>query len=103
MARALDFLHRGDMDVVLAGDKNDPGFAALAKESRRRFLPHAVLLHADGGEGQKFLAGKNEAVGAMTPVNGKAAAYVCYKQACQPPVTTPEALAKLLENHPRST
>lgn len=101
MARALDFLHRGDMDVVLAGDKTDAGFAALAKEARRRFLPHAVLLHADGGEGQKFLATKNEAVGAMTPVDGKAAAYVCFKQACQPPVTAPEALAKLLENHPR--
>ncbi len=36
-----------------------------------------MLLHADGGDGQAFLAGKNEALGSMKTVNGEAAAYVC--------------------------
>ncbi len=97
MVTAFDFLNKGDMDVVLAGQASDASFAALAKETRHRFLPHAVLLHADGGEGQKFLAEKNDSVGAMSPVNGQASAYVCNNHTCKAPVTSPEALAKLLE------
>lgn len=96
MVAALDFMEHGTMEIVLAGNKEDTGFQALAKEVRKRFLPHAVLLHADGGEGQKFLAQASEAVANMKPVGGKAAAYVCKNQACQAPVTTVEALAKLL-------
>ena len=80
--------------TLLLAEGDDP---ALAKEVRKRHLPHAVLLHADGGEGQAFLARKNEALGAMKPVNGKAAAYVCVKRACKAPVTSAEALGKLLD------
>jgi hypothetical protein len=98
LVTAFDFLQKGDMDVVLAGDSKDAAFGALAKETHRRFLPHAVILHADGGEGQKFIAEKNQTVGAMSPVDGKPSAYVCKNKACQAPVTTVEALAKVLEN-----
>ena len=63
---------------------------------RRRFLPHTVLLHADGGAGQQWLAAQNEAVGGMTPVGGQPAAYVCQNYACQAPITDPAALEKLL-------
>jgi uncharacterized protein len=96
MVTALDFLHHGDMEVVLAGNKTDPAFQALAKEVRRHFLPLAVVLHADGGDGQKFLAEKNETLANMEPVGGKAAAYVCRNQTCQAPVTTPAELSQLL-------
>jgi uncharacterized protein YyaL (SSP411 family) len=97
MVAALDFQKRGDMEIVLAGDKDDAGFKALAATVRKKFLPHTVLLHADGADGQKFLGTKNEAIAGMSPVGGKAAAYVCKNQSCQAPVTTVEALEKLLE------
>jgi uncharacterized protein len=97
MTAALDFLHHGDVEVVLAGDQSDPAFQALAKELRHHFLPLAVVLHADGGEGQKFLAEKNEAIASMGPVSGRPAAYVCRNRTCQAPVTTPEALGRLLD------
>ncbi len=97
MVSALDYQRHGEMEIVLAGDKSDPAFATLAKEVRKRYLPHAVLLHADGGEGQQFLAQKNEALGAMKPVGGKAAAYVCVKRACKAPVTSVEELGELLK------
>jgi uncharacterized protein YyaL (SSP411 family) len=97
MVSAFDYERHGDMEIVLAGDKENPAFAALAKEVRKRYLPHAVLLHADGGEGQQFLAQRNEALGAMKPVDGQPAAYVCVNHACKAPVTSVEALGKLLE------
>ncbi|HEY2573759.1 MAG TPA: hypothetical protein VGH65_06810, partial [Verrucomicrobiaceae bacterium] len=97
MVTALQFLHQGDMEIVLAGDKNDAAFQTLAKETHRHFLPLAVVLHADAGEGQKFLAEKNEAIGNMAPVGGEASAYVCRNQVCQAPVTTPEALGRILK------
>ena len=97
MTSALDFQHHGDMEIVLAGDKNDAAFQSLAKEVRTRHLPNAVILHADGGEGQKFLGEKNEAIAAMSPIDGKAAAYVCRNRVCNAPVTSAAELVRLLE------
>lgn len=94
MAFALD--HRGKQQVVLAGDSGTPEFQALAASVRKRFLPNAALLHADGGGGQEWLAQFNEAVAGMKPVGGQAAAYVCQNFTCQAPVTTVEALEKAL-------
>ncbi|HSJ04986.1 MAG TPA: thioredoxin domain-containing protein, partial [Verrucomicrobium sp.] len=73
MTSALYFSHYGEMEIVFAGDSKDPGFQALVQAARQQYLPNAVLLHADGAEGQAFLAKANEALGAMKPVNGKAA------------------------------
>jgi uncharacterized protein YyaL (SSP411 family) len=97
MVSAMAYAKHGEMEIVLAGDKADPAFAALAKEVRQRFLPHAVLLHADGGEGQQYLSQKNEALGAMKPVDGRPAAYVCVNRACKAPVTSTAMLGDLLE------
>lgn len=96
LVMAADFLERGKQQIVLAGDKSSPEFLALAAIVHHRLLPHAVLLHADGGAGQAWLGDKNEALAAMQPVDGKPAAYVCQNYTCQAPVTTGEALEKLL-------
>ncbi|MFZ4764528.1 MAG: thioredoxin domain-containing protein, partial [Roseimicrobium sp.] len=102
MVCALDYLRHGETEIVLAGVRGEPGFEALATDVRRRSLPHAVVLHADGGEGQAFLAQNNKALAAMKPVNGQAAAYVCRNRTCQAPVTSVEALAKLLDPAPKN-
>ena len=96
LVMAADFLESGKQQIVLAGDATSPEFQALAAVVHRRLLPKAVLLHADGGEAQAWLGKQNEALAAMKPVEGKAAAYVCQNYACQAPVTTKEALEKLL-------
>jgi len=62
----------------------------------RHFLPKAVLLLADGEEGQKYLGEKNEAIRAMSMVDGNAAAYVCQNFTCKAPVTNTKELAELL-------
>lgn len=99
MISALDFSQHGDMEIVLAGDKEDAGFKALAAEVHKAYLPHAVIIHADQGEGQAYFSRHNQALAAMKPVAGKAAAYVCRNRVCQAPVTSVEQLKKLLGNN----
>src|SRR5438132_1154093 len=108
MLVALEYSLAKPRQIVIAG-KIDPlkdGFAmannnatkTLLAELHRHFLPNKILMLADGAEGQKFFAEKNEAIGAMTPIDGKPAAYVCENFTCKAPVTNPKALRDLLSN-----
>jgi uncharacterized protein YyaL (SSP411 family) len=63
----------------------------------RHFLPTTILLLADGADSQKYLGEKNEAIRAMSMVDGKPAAYVCENFACKAPATDLKALRALLE------
>jgi uncharacterized protein YyaL (SSP411 family) len=81
---------------VIAGDRDSAEVRALAAEVHRHFIPQKILLLADGGEGQRFLEEKLEALRGMKPVNGKPAAYICENFTCKAPVTDPKALGELL-------
>jgi len=83
--QAMDFQLAPVKEVALAGDDTQP----LERVVRRRFRPHLVLA---GGrpDGVPLLAGRE-------PVDGRAAAYVCERFACQRPVTEPDELAALLD------
>ena len=106
MLVAVDYSLSKPRQVVIAGKINPlkDGFAvansnetkALLAEVHRYFLPRKILILADGGEGQKFFSEKNEAIRAMSPVDGKPAAYVCENFACKAPVTDPKVLGNLL-------
>jgi len=106
MLVAVDYSLSKPRQVVVAGKIDPPkdGFAvansnetkALLAEVHRHFLPRKILILADGGEGQKFFSEKNEAIRAMSPVDGKPAAYVCENFTCKAPVTDPKALGNLL-------
>jgi len=96
MVQALDFLEKGKQQIVLAGEEKDADFQALLHTVRSHFLPHAVVMHADGSERQAFHSQHNEALAAMTAVKCKPAVYVCQNYTCQAPVTEVDALKKLL-------
>ena len=108
MLVALEYSLAKPRQIVIAGkiDSLKDGFAVannnatktLLAELHRHFLPNKILMLADGAEGQKFFADKNEAIGAMTPIDGKPAAYVCENFTCKAPVTDPKALGNLLSN-----
>ena len=108
MLVALEYSLAKLRQIVIAGkiDSLKDGFAVtnnnatktLLAELHRHFLPNKILMLADGAEGQKFFAEKNEAIGAMTPIDGKPAAYVCENFTCKAPVTDPKALGNLLSN-----
>jgi uncharacterized protein YyaL (SSP411 family) len=96
MLVALDFSSSKPRQIVIAGKKDAPDTKTLLKEVHRHFLPKTILLLADGGEGQKYLAERNEAIRAMSMVDGKPAAYVCENFTCKAPVTDSKALSQLL-------
>ncbi len=96
MLVALDLSLAKPRQIVIAGQCESAETCALLAEVHRRFIPNKILLLADGGEGQRYLEEKLEALLGMKPVDGKAAAYVCEDFMCKAPVTNPKALGKLL-------
>jgi uncharacterized protein YyaL (SSP411 family) len=96
MLVALDYSLSKPRQIVIAGKKDAPGTKALVKEVHRHFLPNTVVFLTDGAEGQKYLGEKNEAIRAMSPIDGKSTAYVCQNFTCKAPVTDPKQLAELL-------
>ena len=82
--------------IVIAGKKDSLETKALLKEVHRHFLPNTIVILADANEGQKYLGEKNEAIRAMSFVEGKPAAYVCENFTCKAPVTDVKQLSDLL-------
>jgi uncharacterized protein YyaL (SSP411 family) len=83
LLQAIDFHVASVKEVALAGADT----ADLERVVRSEFRPHIVL--AGGGGDVPLLEGRTE-------VDGRAAAYVCERFACQRPVTEPEQLRDLL-------
>ncbi len=97
MLCALDFSLAKPKQIIIAGQPGAADTRDLLQEVRRHYLPNTIVLLADGGEGQGYLAGKLEEIKAMKPIDGKAAAYVCENFTCKAPVTSVEDLRKLLK------
>ncbi len=85
LLQAMDFHLSPVQEVALVGDPLEP----LERVVRGRFRPHLVLAGGARG-GVPLLEGRE-------PVEGRAAAYVCERFACQRPVSEPEELAALLD------
>ncbi len=87
LLQALDFHLATTREVALVGDDT----RALERVVRGAFRPHLVLAGGDGTEagGVPLLEGR-------TPLDGRAAAYVCEGFACKQPVSEPGALEALL-------
>jgi uncharacterized protein len=98
MLVALDLSLASPRQIVIAGEPESADTRALLAEVHRHFIPNKVLLLADGGEGQRYLEEKLEALRGMKPVDRKAAAYLCENFTCKAPVTDPKELEKLLRS-----
>jgi uncharacterized protein len=80
--RHHDFMQRGPLEIVFAGDRAQPALLPLVETVHRTYQPSRVLAFADDvpvGQGR-------------VPIDGKPAAYVCRNRTCDAPVTTAEAL-----------
>jgi hypothetical protein len=87
LLQALDSWLEEPRRVVLVGDPATPPLQALLRALHTVYLPHKVVL------GQR---GPVDPFARTLPARGEAVAYVCTGQACQPPVTDPESLQRLL-------
>ena len=88
MLAAAEFYLSDPRQIVFAGEHPK----ALVRAFYAKFVPNRVVMQAE-----PVLAQWNPAVASMHEINGRAAAYVCRRYACQLPVTEVDALLKLIQ------
>ena len=93
MGAALSTYCAGLRQVVIVGE--EAGTDALWTIPAGRYMPFAFTLVLSAPQ-QAALAAVLPLVRSMSPVDGRAAAYVCRDFACRPPVTDAEALEREL-------
>jgi hypothetical protein len=81
--------------IVIAGDPAGDDFRALVAVTHERIGPRQVLLAADQGEGQAWLAVRRPYLAEMKAIDGRATAYVCENFTCRQPVTDPAELRRI--------
>ncbi len=81
-------------EVAIVGEPD--ARAALVRVVREAHRPHVVLAGGDGDPDGPAAAAIPLLAG-RRPLEGRAAAYVCERFACQAPVGEPAALAALLD------
>jgi uncharacterized protein len=91
---ALDLSLAGSKEVAIVGDPSSEGTRRLVEEVWHRFLPNVVL--AAGAPGDQRAAEVVPLLAGREPVDGRPAAYVCERFACQRPVSEPDELAAQL-------
>ncbi|MEE9259164.1 MAG: thioredoxin domain-containing protein [Nitrospinaceae bacterium] len=93
---AADFLSSPPTEVVFAGDKDHPEFEKMFAAAQEDFRPNMILIWG-GDEKSKQLFPLAEGKSA---IKGEPVVYVCKDETCHPPVTTAQALSKLLGSPP---
>ncbi|MDD5260896.1 MAG: thioredoxin domain-containing protein [Methylacidiphilales bacterium] len=97
MLSGLDLYLSKPVQVVLAGSAAQ--VRVFAGVLREKFRPALVLLYADGGDGQAWLAEKLPHLrGIQAGAEGRPAAHVCRDYACQLPVYDVKDLLDLLKD-----
>jgi uncharacterized protein YyaL (SSP411 family) len=96
MLVALDFSLREPKQIVIAGRPDAADTRAMLDAVHAQFIPNKVVLLADGGDGQAFLAKHLEFMQGVPAKNINATAYVCENYACHLPTTNVDVIAKLL-------
>jgi uncharacterized protein YyaL (SSP411 family) len=97
MLVAMELASATPRHIVIAGAADRADTRAMIGAFDRRFLPHDVLLLADGGARQKALARLAPFVAPLAPRNGRATAYVCVDYACRLPTDDLAAFSAQLD------
>jgi hypothetical protein len=93
---SLDHLLGPAMDVVITGEEYNPAAKEMMQIIRGLYLP-SVTVHLLTPETSHALEVFAPFTWKMIAQNKKATAYVCRGHTCSAPVTTPDALRKLLD------
>jgi uncharacterized protein YyaL (SSP411 family) len=84
--------------IVIAGDLSNPDTQVLLAVARAPYLGDALILHACPEAKAAGLGGKFASIAGMTPIGGKAAAYVCENFTCKAPIADAKELDALLRS-----
>ena len=96
MLAAYDFYLSTPKQIIIAGDAGTDSTLAMLREIYSRYLPNKIVLLADGGQGQTFLAGHLEIFRSFETESGESTAYICENYICKLPTTDVAVVAKLL-------
>jgi uncharacterized protein YyaL (SSP411 family) len=96
MLCALDASLAKPRQIVIAGKRGAADTEALLREVHARLIANKLVLLADSADGQAWLGQRLEFIKTATPIDGKAAAYVCENFVCQLPTADPARLRELL-------
>ena len=96
MLVALSWARSKPKQIVIAGKADDGGTRALLREVHRHFVPHELLILADGDAGQKFFSNHVEFMHSVGEIHNKPTAYVCENFVCQLPTNEVKTLAEQL-------
>ncbi len=104
---AIPRLINSPTQIVIAGNPNSEDTQALLKTINSTPIPNRILLYADSGPSQEFLAAHHEFLKTVTPIKNKATAYICENFVCQLPATNPKTLEdqlneRALQKHPKT-
>lgn len=96
MLCAVELALEAPRTVVIAGNPRSDDFRLLAGALHQALGPRRAVLAVDGGEAQRWLAGRRPYLAEMAPVNGAATAYVCEDFVCRQPVSSADELRTML-------
>jgi len=96
MLVALSWSRSKPKQVVIAGNADEVETKAMLREVHRQFVPHEVLILADGESGQRFFAERVEFMKGVSQIDNRPTAYVCENFVCQLPTNDLKTLASFL-------
>ncbi len=94
---ALDFGIGPSVEVVITGDIKAVDTISMIRALRRRYLPNKVVLFRPSGEKRSGIMDLAPFTETLSPLDGKATAYVCTDHKCSLPATSTDALLELLD------
>jgi uncharacterized protein YyaL (SSP411 family) len=97
MLLAIDFHLSKPKQVVIAGAPADKDTRAMLETVHSTFLPNRIILGADGGPGQSYLAERLPFLRDIKQLNSRPTAYVCENFACQRPTNDISELERQLK------
>ena len=97
MLVAYEFSTSKVKQVVLAGKPDSPELRAMLIAVHSRFVPNKIVLSADGGAGQEFLARRMNFLKDIGMIDNKPTAYVCEGYTCQAPTADIATMLRILD------
>ncbi len=86
MLAAYDFYQDKPRQVIIAGDRKAAATVKMVAELHLLYLPNTLFMLVDG-ESTGILAEKMPVITSLTPINGKATAYICENFTCSLPTS----------------